>query len=45
MRAVYTYQPTSFFIQPDDIAKAMISVFDSEDFKLTAEVRGESAFA
>lgn len=45
MRAVYADKPTSFFIQPNDIAKAMVSLFDSEDFKLAAEIRGESSFA
>jgi NAD(P)-dependent dehydrogenase (short-subunit alcohol dehydrogenase family) len=45
MRAMYPDKPTSFFIQPNDIAKAMVSLFDSEDFKLAAELRGESAFA
>ena len=44
MRAIYTDKPTSFFIQPDDIAKAMVSLFDSEDFAIAAEIRGESAF-
>ncbi len=45
MRAVYPDKPTSFFIQPNDIARAMLSLFDGEDFKLTAELRGESSFA
>ena len=45
MRAIYADKPTSFFIQPNDIAKAMVSLFDSEDFKLAAELRGESSFA
>jgi len=45
MRAVYKDEPTSFFIQPDDIARAMVGLFDSEDFKLAAEIRGESSFA
>jgi len=45
MRAMYTDKPTSFFIQPNDIAKAMVTLFDSEDFKLAAELRGESSFA
>jgi len=45
MRAVYKDKPTSFFIQPDDIARAMVGLFDSEDFKLAAEIRGESSFA
>ncbi len=30
MRAIYTDKPTSFFIQPDDIARAMVSLFDGE---------------
>lgn len=34
-----------FFIQPNDIAKAMVSLFDGEDFRLAAEIRGESSFA
>ena len=45
MRAIYTDKPTSFFIQPDDIAKAMVRLFDSDEFKLAAELRGESSFA
>ncbi len=45
MRAVYADKPTSFFIQPDDIAKEMVGVFDSEEFKRAAEIRGASAFA
>ena len=45
MRAMYKDKPTSFFIQPNDIAKAMVSLFDSEDFKLAAEIRGASSFA
>jgi NAD(P)-dependent dehydrogenase (short-subunit alcohol dehydrogenase family) len=45
MRAIYTDKPTSFFIQPNDIAKAMVNLFDSEDFRLAAEIRGESSFA
>ena len=45
MRAMYADKPTSFFIQPNEIAKAMVGLFDSEDFKLAAELRGESSFA
>ena len=45
MRAMYTDKPTSFFIQPNDIARAMVSLFDDEDFKLSAELCGESSFA
>ncbi len=45
MRAIYADKPTSFFIQPTDIASAMVSLFDSDDFKLVAEIRGESSFA
>jgi NAD(P)-dependent dehydrogenase (short-subunit alcohol dehydrogenase family) len=45
MRAMYPDKPTSFFIQPNDIAKAMVRLFDSEDFRLAAEIRGESSFA
>jgi len=44
MRAMYADKPASFFIQPNDIARVMVSLFDSEDFKLAAELRGESAF-
>ena len=39
MRAIYTDKPTSFFIQPDDIARAMVTLFDSENFKLAAELK------
>ncbi len=45
MRALYSDEPTSFFIQPNDIAKAMVSLFDSDDFERVAEIRGESSFA
>jgi len=45
MRAMYKDKPTSFFIQPNDIAKAMVRLFDSEDIKLAAQIRGESSFA
>jgi len=45
MCATYKDKPTSFFIQPNDIAKAMVSLFDSEDFKLAPEIRGASSFA
>ena len=45
MRAVYANQPRSFFIQPDDIATEMTRVFDSEEFDIAAEIRGESSFA
>ena len=45
MRAMYIDKPTSFFIQPNDIARARVSLFDDEDFKLSAELRGESSFA
>jgi len=45
MRAMYKDKPASFFIQPNDIAKAMVGLFDAEDFKLAAEIRGESSFA
>jgi NAD(P)-dependent dehydrogenase (short-subunit alcohol dehydrogenase family) len=45
MRAMNKDKPTSFFIQPNDIAKAMVRLFDSEDFMLAAEIRGESSFA
>ena len=45
MRAMYADKPTSFFIQPNDIARAMVRLFDSQDFELAAEIRGESSFA
>ena len=45
MRAMYKDKPTSCFIQPNDIAKAMVRLFDSEDIKLAAQIRGESSFA
>ncbi len=45
MRAVYSDQPTSFFIQPEDIARKMVEVFESDDFDTAVEMRGESSFA
>ena len=45
MRAVYEDKDTSFFIQPDDIAKQMVATFDAEAFPSKAEIRGASAFA
>ncbi len=45
MRAAYPDKPTAFFIQPADIAREMVRVFDAEKFELAAEIRGESSFA
>ena len=44
MRAMLPDKPTSYFIQPDDIAIKMDAVFDSETFKLATGITGASAF-
>lgn len=38
-RAMSNDQPTSFFIRPNDIAKATASLFDSEDQTMTGAGR------
>ncbi len=45
MRAVYKDQPTSFFIQPGDIAAQMAATFEQPEFPAQTEIRGASAFA
>ena len=45
MRAMLPDQPTSYFIQPDDIAREMANTFDSEPFPMASGISGESSFA
>ena len=45
MRAAYPDRPTSFFIQPDDIAASIMDVFQAESFELSTGISGESSFA
>ncbi len=45
MRAMLPDKPTSYFIQPDDIAREMLSVFGREDFPIASGISGESSFA
>ena len=45
MRAMLPDKPTSCFIQPDDITREMVSVFDSAEFPLATGISGELSFA
>lgn len=45
MRAMLPGQPTSYFIQPDDIAREMDAVFAGEEFALAAGISGASSFS
>lgn len=45
MRAMLPDKPTSYFIQPDDIAREMLAVFESEDYPTATGISGESSFA
>ena len=44
MRAMLPDQPTSYFIQADDIAAKMTAVFASEEFALATGISGASSF-
>ena len=45
MRALLPDKPTSYFIQPDDIAEEMERVFGADEFPLASGISGESSFA
>ena len=45
MRAMLPDQPTSYFIQPDDIAREMAAVFAGSNFPITSGISGASSFA
>jgi NAD(P)-dependent dehydrogenase (short-subunit alcohol dehydrogenase family) len=45
MRAMFPDQPTSYFIQPSDIASEMSQVLDSDNFPIASGISGESSFA
>ncbi|MEM8769026.1 MAG: hypothetical protein AAGE43_16385, partial [Pseudomonadota bacterium] len=45
MRAAFPKEPTSYFIQPDDIATSMAELLTGEAFPFRSGISGESAFA
>ena len=45
MRAMLPDKPTSYFIQPGDIANEMAWVFESDEFPIASGISGESSFA
>jgi NAD(P)-dependent dehydrogenase (short-subunit alcohol dehydrogenase family) len=45
MRAMFPDRPTSYFIQPDDIAREMVRGFNASVFEMAAGITGESSFS
>ncbi len=45
MRAMLPDKPTAYFIQPDDIAREMVAVFDAAEFPMASGIAGQSSFA
>ena len=45
MRAMLPGKPTSYFIQPDDIAAELARLFVADDFPIASGITGESSFS
>ncbi len=45
MRTMFPDKPTSYFIQPGDIAKEIARLFEAQEFPLASGISGESSFS